>query len=150
MPGSRPPTSPADRPRGPSRKVVATVAVVLVVGGLAGTVAALTFTSLGTQYISLFSSLTAASRFSIGSYTASVTGLDVVVVAVGLTNTDTASHNASVYVSLENASAVQLVNGTQSTGVILGGVSTTLTYTFTQTNLAVNYDRTFISVQDVS
>ncbi len=134
-----------------NRRIVTAVFVVGLVIGSAGVAAGLSLTTLGVEQISLFDSQTAASDLNIQSYDTTVTGADSVDVALNLTNTDaTNAHEASVTVQLVDSTGAVIAESTQQTGSVAGGGSYSTTYSFTGTDLASNYEETFIVIDQTA
>lgn len=120
-------------------------------GGV-GVVGGITMSTLGTEKAELFSSDTAATDFSINSYDTQVQGRDKVSVDATLKNTDSSqSHSADVTVELINATTGNVVaNATKSIGSVASGDTVSLSYSFTQTDLAEQYDETVITVDQTA
>ncbi len=134
-----------------NRRIVVAVFVVGLVIGSAGVAAGLSMTTLDIEKISLFDSQTADSDFSITSYDTTVTGADSVDVAVTLDNTDTANaHEADVTVQLVDSNGEVIAESTQQTGNVTGGGSYSTTYSFTGTDLASDYEETFIVIDQTN
>lgn len=129
-----------------NRRAVVAVFVVGLVVGSAGIAAALTMTDLGTEQISLFSSGTSDSDFTIQSYDTMVTGTDSVDVALTLDNAGSSAHNASVTVQLLDSSGAVLTESTQETGSVAAGETFSTIYSFEEPDLATQYEETFIVV----
>lgn len=132
------------------RRGLKIVLVVVLVAALAGTVLSLQLTTLATEQEELFDSQTAATDFDITDFDADAKGENRVDVALELTNRDTADHQGNVTVYLYNASDVELVNETKATGVVAGGGTFSDTWRFRQANLAVEWDSTFVNVDQSS
>lgn len=137
-------------PRQTGRRTLVGVAAGMLVLGMMGYGIAITFTDLGTEFISVFTSSTADSNFNVDEYRTTVKGSDRLTVRVTLTNTDTVDHSANVTVTLLNSTSAELASQSQLTGIVAGGDSVTLTYDFQGTGLASEYDSAIISVRDES
>ncbi|HET7324615.1 MAG TPA: FxLYD domain-containing protein [Halococcus sp.] len=133
-----------------NRRVIGTVFVVGLVVGSAGIAAALTMTDMGTEQISLFNSGTSDSDFTIQSYDTAITGTDSVDVVLTLNNGDAAAHNASVTVQLLDSSGNVLTESTQETGSVAASETYSTSYNFTGTDLATQYEKTFIVVDQTN
>lgn len=108
-------------------------------------------TTLDVDKISLFDSQTADSDFSITSYDTTVIGQDSVDVSVTLSNTDTANaHEADATVQLVDSTGAVLAESTKQTGSVAASGTYSTTYSFTQTDLATNYEETFVIVDQTA
>ena len=132
------------------RRVIVLVLIVGLVIGSAGVVAGLSMTNLNPEKIELWDSQAQDTNFNIQTYDTDVKRQDRVDVTTEVKNQDTSTHEANVTVQLLDSSGNILIEETKATGSVSSGSTAKLNYQFTQSNLAEEYDKTFIVVDQTS
>jgi len=133
------------------RRVIVLVLVVGLVIGSVGVVAGLSMTSLGPEKIELWDSQAQDTNFNIQTYDTDVKRQDRIDVSTEIKNQGTSgAHEANVTVQLLDSSGNILIEETKATGSVSSGSTAKLNYQFTQSNLAEEYDKTFIVVDQTS
>lgn len=140
--------TPINRTTGRNALVIALI-VGLVIGGT-GVAAALTFTDLNTEKISLFGADTASSDLNIKSQDTSVYSEDRMVVRLTAENTDADNpHEADVTVQILDSSDNVVAKMTKPASVAAGSQQA-LTFDFNEPGVAQDYQRTYIVVDQTS
>ena len=140
--------TPINRTTGRNALVVALI-VGLVIGGT-GVAAALSFTDLNTEKISLFGAETASSDLNIKSQDTSVYSEDRMVVRLTAENTDADNpHEADVIVRILDGSD-NVVSKMTKPASVGAGSQQALTFDFNEPGVAQDYQRTYIIVDQTS
>ena len=133
------------------RRVIVLVLVVGLVIGSVGVVAGLSMTSLSPEKIELWDSQAQDTDFNIQTSDTDVKGKDRIDVSIELKNQDTSSaHEADVTVQLLDANGDVLREETTPTGSVSADSTVKSTYQFTKSNLANDYEETFIIVNQTA
>ncbi|EMA42743.1 hypothetical protein [Halococcus saccharolyticus] len=140
--------TPINRTTGRNALVVALI-VGLVIGGT-GVAAALSFTELNTEKISLFGAETASSDLNIKSQDTSVYSEDRMVVRLTAENTDTNNaHEANITVQVLDSSG-NVASSISKDASVSSGSQQALTFDFNGQGVAQDYQRTYIIVDQTS
>ena len=133
------------------RRVIVLVLVVGLVIGSVGVVAGLSMTSLSPEKIELWNSQAQDTDFNIQTSDTDVKGKDRIDVSIELKNQDTSSaHEADVTVQLLDANGDVLREETTPTGSVSADSTVKSTYQFTKSNLANDYEETFVIVNQTA
>jgi len=133
------------------RRVLVLVLVVGLVIGSVGVVAGLSMTSLSPEKIELWNSQAQDTDFNIQTSDTDVKGQDRIDVSTEIKNQDTSSaHEADVTVQLLDTNGDVLRDETKPTGSVSADSSKKLTYQFTKSGLANDYEETFIIVNQTA
>lgn len=139
---------PINRTTGRNALVVALI-VGLVIGGT-GVAAALSFTSLNTEKVSLFGAETASSDLTVSSQDSTVYSEDRIVVRLTAENTDADNaHEANVTVQILDSSG-NVVAKMSKPASVSAGSRQALTFDFNEQGVAQDYQRTYIIVDQTS
>jgi hypothetical protein len=131
------------------RRVIVLVLVIGLAIGSVGVVAGLSIGQLP-EKIEVWNSQSQDTDFNIQTSDTDVKGQDRVDVSTEIKNQDSSAHDANVTVQLLNAGGDILIEETKTTGSVSGGGTVNLNYKFSQSNLAENYDKTFIVVDQTA
>lgn len=129
------------------RKVVATIGALALVSGMAGTALALTLSGLDIQRIALFESKPRDSRFTIDVYETKVKGKTDRHLPHALQD----GHRRARCEGDREVAGRQRRGpgrGDESHRAVAGGASVDLNDSFESANLALDYEETFIVVED--
>ena len=132
------------------RRVIVLVLVVGLVIGSVGVVAGLSMTSLSPEKVELWDSQAQDTNFDIQTYDTDVKRQDRIDVSTEIKNQDSSAHDANVTVQLLDSDGNILIEETQATGSVGSSSTAKLNYQFTQSNLAEDYEKTFIVVEQTS
>jgi hypothetical protein len=124
------------------------IAILLICLLCAGTAYAIVFHVLPTMKIyqaggNLQESLVTVDSFDLNG------NKKVQSVSVTLNNTDSVSHTVNVYVSLEDAGAVEIGSGSSLSNVIAAGTTSSISVTLTVKPALVDVAQTVITVKEV-
>lgn len=140
--------TPINRTTGRNALVVALI-VGLVIGGT-GVAAALSFTDLNTEKISLFGAGTSSSDLNIKSQDTSVYSEDRMVVRLTAENTDTNNaHEANITVQVLDSSG-NVASSISKDASVSSGSQQALTFDFNGQGVAQDHQRTYIIVDQTS
>jgi hypothetical protein len=132
------------------RRVIVLVLVIGLAIGSVGVVAGLSIGQLP-EKIEVWNSQSQDTDFNIASYDADIKREDRIDVTTEIKNQDTSSaHEGNVTVRLLDSNGDILIEKTKPTESVSSDSTVKLDYQFTQSNLADNYDRTFIEVDQTS
>jgi len=130
------------------RKTVPLWVVILIVVAFSSVVVAVSINVLPVEHISLWSGTTANSNFTIEDQIVHFHGPNKVVIKLTLLNTNTAASIAEVIVFIEDSSGNNIINETESTGLISGGSTVTLNFDFNYQGITSEYASDFVEIID--
>ena len=130
------------------RKAVPLWIVILIIIAVTSIAVAITITELPEEHISLWSGTTVPSNFTIEDQIVHFHGPNKVVIKLTLLNTNTAASIAEVTVFIENSNGNNIVNKTQSTGLVSGGNTVELNFDFISPGISQEYSSDFVEIID--
>jgi len=130
------------------RKAIPLWIVILIVVAVSFIAVAITITELPEEHISLWSGTTAQSNFTIEDQIVQFHGPNKVVIKLTLLNTNTAASIAEVTVFIEDSSGNNIINETESTGLVSGGSTVQLNFDFNYQGITSEYASDFIEIID--
>jgi|SRR5436309_3562358 len=134
------------------------LAAIVVLSLVIGSAAALVITALTAEKISIFGSSVTNSHFIVTSLSTKLSGQNKITETVTIQNVDTSAHATNVNTQLLDSSNNALTCTTPSgdcdiitgSGSILGGASTTISFSFIGTGIVTSYSHAQVVLVDTA